>query len=795
VPYEWESGAFCPEQDVKMFSGYDPHYVMSVRTKNLMRGLSGSCSHGVKLREIGFSKKDESLVRRYWKVRLCRSSLKRFGQKWAYAFLAYQKMIPPGDRHVVSSVMNSLNANLCESCFIGNLKQLSNNALKQVLDHSVFEFRWLLDLRVLGGFDTELNRGDPTLSYPKDFGAKREGSEVIFPYIDEVISNIETRNVLFGFKEFVSFRDAWSTGGSSVRGTSKKIVFQGRRKKDVQSVKVKTKWFAMCHLTDDEIWDSCVSEGINVKVKPFVKMDEPAALRTVQGYDTYSVIRCNYIMQGIKDFNGHKRWTTLGMTGEERLRAYRDILDPHYWKLCTDQSSFDTHQCKNWIKYAVKSLFAHICHDSQHEDIKKICDIEFNSLDRVYLHYDGNELKWENGILSGYSFTALLDSILNAAQSKYVADKLNYRIVHSLFTGDDCIMLLNDKPDADAVAAVYNSLGLSVNASKTWVGRRNTEFLHELYMGDMVMGFPARGFRALLWRKPTFGSGTPGRVNEVKSFASVCLMAVRRGLYNVAEVMSRKFKQYGFHHDIKNYAAKFQAWWVTPCVHGGFGAGDHGRMSMIAETLYSKKFRLLPIQVGFAKGKEKQVYRTAVRNRAMGLVPFPGVKSKVYFASFKGDGQMPSSLISGGAMGAQPRVDWRLGDLKNYSDAYYRKLRLEWKIRSGHEINGTDLPTNWFSREGMDCDKTYREYRRLLDLNINLERSITTGLSFIRERRYCNQLWVGLCAAYVMRRNYFLEWFSLPSQGVVNLEKIKRLILSTVYSYSTHIRDFVRILV
>jgi hypothetical protein len=684
-------------------------------------------------RDLPFTTKDEGLIRRLWKVPRLRGL--KPGTKWGYAFGAYLRTVPKEVHALVISAYRWL-PDCCEECFIDVLKELSRVSLERVLHNDERWRLYLLDLKVLGGFDTVLNRQDPFESYDEDYGTKssQELDDRLKFWIDDTIGKIGVDMVDFDFEEFVSFRDAWALPGASIQGTAKKaqiVDSKGGRR----SIRVKDKWFATAHMTDEQIVTECKKEQMTL-VRPFVKQDEPAACRTVQCYDTWSLVRASYIDQAIGDLNQNGLWTSVGMGSKEKQDLRRRMMSwRDEWKMCTDQGSFDTHQSAEWVMYALEALYAKIASVNPH--MKEVIEIELKSLRNVKLEFDGRRIDWKNGVLSGYKFTALVDSILNRAETRWVLEKMKREdIWMECYQGDDAIVVLRGGIEKEKVAEVYSELGLEVNPEKTWVTRGSTEYLHEVYLSNRVVGFPARAFRAMLWKKPLTNilSAERGK-DKLEAFLSVCRMAVRRGLH-AKDVVWRMLKQYG-----AKEVDRFTEWWMTPYVFGGFGAGTTGRCKLNMKTIKEKgvNYRL------HVSGLSHMgvVWMEAALLRSEGKIPIPGIHLELDWEKVKGEPRMEK--LKADRLREEPRVkvDWTVEDLTLHKDAYERKLKLEWKLRTGATIVDSDLPRKmgYFG----DLDRAYRTYRSLINDVRGIDETSTAGESHYRVTDWMNEVWAGIC--------------------------------------------------
>jgi hypothetical protein len=414
--------------------------------------------------------------------------------------------------------------------------------------------------------------------------------------------------------------------------------------------------------------------------------------------------------------------------------------------LCTDQSNFDLHQRKEWVVYALEVLFKKI------ETINPWASVaikaELRSLQEVDIVYDNRKLTWGKGVLSGYKFTALVDSILNRAETRTVLSRRGInKLALECYQGDDAIVGLFENISKGEIALEYQNLGLEVHPAKTWYGRGATEFLHEIYAPRVVYGFPARSFKALAWKSPMTLSSEKFGADKLNSLIKTCLMCHRRGLLIYPQV-KRILKQYGLSTE-----GGFTAWLRTPTLFGGFGAGTSGRVKLVMKVSRNLKFK---IQVnGLWGGK---LYSEAARARVETSCPLPGLSLSLNWGRVGGSRFMPAVRMSRFAEVGVMRLDWYVNDLERYSDAYKRKLTLEWKLRRRELIMESDLPV----RYGFEnVDFVYRRYKKLLNMALSVETSMGNSETYSFVSSWANRVWAGVA----------LEWAQEKLDSWVRLRK------------------------
>jgi hypothetical protein len=434
------------------------------------------------------------------------------------------------------------------------------------------------------------------------------------------------------------------------------------------------------------------------------------------------------------------------MSQKEKIDFRRSIFSKNKatW-VCTDQSNFDLNQPVEWILYALEMLYTRLVRVNPH--MKEIVDIELRSLRNVFIHVDGKQpFKWGSGVLSGFKFTALLDSILNRAESRVVLQRLGVNdVLFEAYQGDDAIMGLRDAPSREGLVREYEKMGLKVHPQKTWISKNATEYLHEIYIDGKVLGFPARAFKAVAWASPNTGLGGTFGSAKVRALLSTLLMAYRRGLM-VLDMTKRFMRSLGLS------GPKVDAWLCTPSIYGGFGAGTVGRVSLDIRSKRTLTFRTQLSNIWGGK-----FYEQAARLRVESACPIPGVENTYTLRRFKGEQKMSDTTAGLFSEIGVVRTEWGVRDLSIYPDAYLRKLKLEWKLRSREKILDQDLPTGFLGLP--DVDDAYRKYRKLMNQVLSVETGWSSSESYSRLSDWANGVWAGI--SFYWATSKIKEWVSL----------------------------------
>jgi hypothetical protein len=112
--------------------------------------------------------------------------------------------------------------------------------------------------------------------------------------------------------------------------------------------------------------------------------------------------------------------------------------------------------------------------------------------------------EWNNGLPSGWRWTAVLDTIINIASFNVIKDITQSRLgknihISNLYAqGDDVILATKTVDTAACIMDTYEKLGYEVHPLKTFISRNRAEFLRRSYEVTGVTGYIARS---------AFGSG------------------------------------------------------------------------------------------------------------------------------------------------------------------------------------------------------------------------------------------------------------------------------------------------
>lgn len=535
----------------------------------------------VSIKDLNLSDLDISLRKNLFHVLL---SYHKFGEKYNYIFSLYRQILPTNIyRESLDAFILSISPNWHENQLLDYLKNFGTYLLYQITSNDgPLALLPFIEMHMMSGYDTYYHRSFDIVRDTLPFTTSRSLPSLyrttFEKYIRETIDEIQIYQFPnCNFPDYVRYRDNWNLMGSATLGIPMRVATEGFKK----PTRISSKFTNLLYYDDDTLLEKLYQFAPHV-ARPFLKTDEAAKSRVVIGYDTRSYIRCSYFEKFIKNLNGNIIWTTVGMDPNslDDVRASIDKnLNTHkFMMVCTDQSAFDQHQYRDMFIYAFDYLCSRIA--KLNPQIWPIYQLERYGLNNAKIVFpDGSERKWQNGLLSGHKFTALLGSVLNRASTLTAAHLASLPVDWAIFQGDDALLFTSDPSNIENFLQSYKVLGMEVNPAKTWQGFKRTEYLHQIYIPGACISLPARAALNLIFKDPKANESAPDQYYQAQ--VDAFRMCHRRGLqissyayryiqdfiihrYDSAFNISRGYAKLKFKRRLFNYIH-------TPTLFGGAG--------------------------------------------------------------------------------------------------------------------------------------------------------------------------------------------------------------------------------
>jgi hypothetical protein len=319
-------------------------------------------------------------------------------------------------------------------------------------------------------------------------------------------------------QQFLSDPMYWATPGSS---DEKPLMLKNQR----GTFKArKGKWATAMAVTQDEL-NQIMFRNAPQKNKAVVKRELKKSRMLIVG-DMPNYLRMSYISYWLEDIlKGHPN-TTLFYNEDQTFSMWVHMVqstnDQHTWALPMDESKYDHMITKDMLASAfseIRQLISTSAPQLMVSDLLQALDLTAESIlhtqGSVIVPGDGGgEVTVEKGLLSGWRWTAFLDTLFNYAKFFAYRSRIVQRVnmppalsdpaVYSVHQGDDLVSRVKSPAHAQMLYDMYEETNFDVNLGKVFLKQRTDEFLRQLARdGNCLTGYPARGITALLYRNPT----------------------------------------------------------------------------------------------------------------------------------------------------------------------------------------------------------------------------------------------------------------------------------------------------
>nr|QYV43090.1 MAG: RNA-dependent RNA polymerase [Totiviridae sp.] len=283
---------------------------------------------------------------------------------------------------------------------------------------------------------------------------------------------------------------------------------------------------------------------------------------------------------------GHQEW-------QDEISTMKLCTNSHLWKVPLDQSAFDNNQSRT----VVEGLFRYLALRTAAQapgglGFQQVAQALTDALDEpIPISVAGTNLVWNNGMASGWRWTALGDTLINMASFKLI-DSLVAPISSGLpatlgfcAMGDDVMFATPSLDHVNKIMTLYNILGYEVHPQKTYLSKLRTEFLRRNFDASGTGGYRARTLLSILWRSPILRD-TPNPHMRLSTRIPQWLLFMQRGACprNTVTHFVADCTQSGVRPDV---AVSFS---ITPNSYGGLGVTHYSPAWPHLYRLWNKKW-------------------------------------------------------------------------------------------------------------------------------------------------------------------------------------------------------------
>lgn len=460
----------------------------------------------------------------------------KFGARWGRGLSLAFAIIPKDIQPKVLDVLEKLSIFKMRSVkgLQSQLKEMTGLAKKHGDILFSGYWKWLVNWENLGGYmptpdiDTFVDElrlwatGDIVHEIPKDGKLSEDAfldafEEGMADFLNGAPNITKANEEAPTIDEFVSSPGTWARAGAS---SSKSRVWYSTE--DGKKFKTKrSKWSAALATHPSRV------KAILMETRPAllrqhnkaIEKREPGKVRAVVNSNDELYLRMAYVSEWLETaLRGHPN-STLFMSTQQLVSLWEDLsraTEDQTVKMPLDQSHFDWQANKRMISRfirVVRRMVVTHCPMRIREDMLLVLRgievglVEIEGTLEVGTGPTKVTLPVQKGIMSGWRWTALMDTVFNWGEL-FVARRLVRQsgftepVIAANAQGDDDQIRCPTYGHAAAIAESYNIMNFEVNPSKFFVDANRDEYLRQVPVPGEVSGYPIRGITAILWRNP-----------------------------------------------------------------------------------------------------------------------------------------------------------------------------------------------------------------------------------------------------------------------------------------------------
>lgn len=298
------------------------------------------------------------------------------------------------------------------------------------------------------------------------------------------------------------------------------------------------------------------------------------------GNDLYTLM--SYVGSWLDPWLGSTKWSSLFYDRTGLFKMYAgmaaDSKNPDTVKLPLDQSKFD-HQILKVMVEIMNQEIRLLIETKAPADVRGDLLLAMDGID--YAMAGGGTwvgkvfVPYLNGVLSGWKWTALYDSLANEAEvfvaRRRVVTKLGFDpVFRSCVQGDDADLACTSWAGALGIIKAYNDMNAVINPAKFFVSASRNEYLRQVGEDGKVQGYFWRAVPSLLWRNPISRDPPPGVLRLTEQLTGWVVLINRGG--DPVSTLRLMWRDLARGNGLKQ--SEVQEWAYTSNVLGGGGLGD-----------------------------------------------------------------------------------------------------------------------------------------------------------------------------------------------------------------------------
>lgn len=474
---------------------------------------------------------------------------KDFGVRWGPALWIFSRVAPDDVWRFLKPRILRARSKMIPSEFGAWLKGVSESAKKGGrFVHP--QWRWLVNLELLGGYHPRQDidsftsdiqdwvTGDVIHTFPGKSESEwlttlRHGMDDFWAVADAPVPRFTLT-----MHDWIHDPGRWAgPGATHERGT---VTVEGKKLP-------RSKWTTA--LTSD--LDGLVERVLRpVGQDKFqhakaIQKQELGKVRAIIGSDDITYLRMAYISHWLEPQLKRHPNTTLFYEKDQFVDMWKRLQPDGTVRVPLDQTHFDWQQNKRMLGVFFDSLDSLCQARGAPPDVIQCLQLLRGSIVdlKSFVEVGRRLIKVDKGVLSGWRWTALMDTVFNWAvmycARQLVKKRIGYDpVIECIAQGDDDAVRVRSWDCAVHLVKAFQDMNFEINPSKFFVAKDRDEYLRQVAERKGVYGYPARAIPAILWRNPTTTDPVRGilRLAEVATSWSTL---IGRGASNAKNLFLR----------------------------------------------------------------------------------------------------------------------------------------------------------------------------------------------------------------------------------------------------------------
>lgn len=256
------------------------------------------------------------------------------------------------------------------------------------------------------------------------------------------------------------------------------------------------------------------------KAKVSIKVELFPKIRLIVSADYNMTLKMRYVDTWLQKWMGGSELSTLWMSDEDRIKMWTDFCKQGDWNVPIDQSGFDHHVSKDMVMIMLSSILDLIkkrAIGTAKGELIEVMESILDNMPNTTVQVDNKfvpgktsgttNVNWENGVLSGWQWTAFLDTLANIAEKimaqEYLQEQglpINFLMFNA--QGDDQLTKFKYLYEGILYWAALSSMGFEIHVTKNFFSNKHNEYLRKYSTKEGMNGYPSRMVNSILWQYP-----------------------------------------------------------------------------------------------------------------------------------------------------------------------------------------------------------------------------------------------------------------------------------------------------